>query len=296
MIFKSFVLIIVEPMDISMLVSLLALLAISVLYAAFDVFNKRNVPDVFAYVSVAAGLVITFAFHQSDIVFSLVVAMVVGVIGYTVYRLGLWGAGDYFELMAISLVIPVQPTPFFTAIGQLGLPFILSVFVGTGFAAIWIVPIYYLLFMKKEWAKKPDAKHVYYGVSLLVLYLLLLLFIFYFYGFDPGRLILILVVAVPSAFTLVFEEEITSRMIESMPTTKLEEGDIIAFNMMSSREMRYFSKYAGFGRLATRDLVKRLRSAKMRLPVYRNAAPLALFILIGIVISLFFGNVVLFMV
>ncbi|MCL5239263.1 MAG: hypothetical protein M1286_02205 [Candidatus Marsarchaeota archaeon] len=283
-------------MDYATTVSLLSLIAISVMYAAFDVFNKRNVPDVFAYASVAVGIAITLAFHQSELVFSLIVALIVGTIGYVVYRLGLWGAGDYFELVAISLILPVQPAPLFFGVAQLGLPFILSVFVGTGFAAIWIVPIYYLFFMKRAWVKKPDAKHVYYGLSLFVLYMLLLLFIYYFYGYALGRLALIMIVAVPSALTLVFEEEITSRMVERIPTKKLEEGDIIAFNMMSKNEMRYFSKYSGFGRLATRSLIARIKNAKMQLPVYRNAAPLALFILIGIGVSLFFGNVVLFMV
>lgn len=273
-----------------------ALLGIAVMYAVFDVFNKRNVPDVFAYASVIAGLAITFAFHQGELAFSLITALIVGGIGYLVYRMGLWGAGDYFELVALSLILPVQPAPLFVAVGQLGLPFILSVFVGTGFAAIWVVPIYYLFFMKKTWAKRPDAKHVYYGTSLFVLYLLLLFFIFYFYGYDLGRLVLILVVAVPSAFTLIFEEEITSRMVARIRARKLEEGDIIAFNMMTNREMRYFSRYKGFGRLATRRLIRELRGAKIELPVYRNAAPLALFILIGIIVALFFGNVVLFMV
>lgn len=283
-------------MDLQFTISILSLLAIALLYSAFDLFNKRNVPDVFAYASIGVGLVITFAFNQSDLAFSLLVALTVGGIGYVVYRMGLWGAGDYFELVAISLIFPVQPAPVLASIEQLGLPFILSVFVATGFAAIWIVPIYYLLFTKKRWENTPDAKHVVYGISLFILYLMLLFFVYYFYGFSIGRLALIMVVAVPSALTLIFEEEITSRMVERIYPRELDEGDIIAFNMMNRKEMRYFAKYAGFGRLATRGLIYRIRNARMTLPVYKNAAPLAIFILIGIIISLFFGNVVLFMI
>ncbi len=283
-------------MDLQTTVSLLSLFAIALLYAAFDLFNKRNVPDVFAYASVVVGLVITLAFNRGELAFSLFVALLVWVIGYVIYRMGLWGAGDYFELVAISLIFPVQPTPVFASLAQLGLPFILSVFVATGVAAIWIVPVYYLFFVKKTWSKLPDAKHIAYGASLFLLYLILLLVVYYFYGSNFARMALVLIVAVPSAFTLLFEEEITTRMVEKIHPRQLDEGDIIAFNMMTPSQMRYFSKYEGFGRLATKQLIARMRNAKETLPVYRNAAPLAVFILIGVVISIFFGNVVLFMV
>ncbi|MDE1874108.1 MAG: hypothetical protein KGI04_03240 [Candidatus Micrarchaeota archaeon] len=283
-------------MDIGFTASMLSLIAIAVLYAAFDLFNKRNVPDVFAYASVLVGLAVTLLFYQNELLLSLTVALIVGSLGYVVYRMGLWGAGDYFELVAISLVFPVQPAPMFSAAVQLGLPFILSVFVATGFAAIWVVPIYYLLFVKKMWSRVPDLKHVAYGASLFTLYMVLLFFVYYFYGFGAGRVALILLVAIPSSLTLVFEEEITTRMVERIYPRRLDEGDIIAFNMMSASERRYFSKYSGFGRLATKQLIARIRNAKITLPVYRNAAPLAVFILIGVVVSLFFGNVVLFIV
>ena len=283
-------------MDLGFAVSMLALLGIAVLYAAFDLFNKRNVPDVFAYASVILGLAITFLFHQNDLLLSLLIALVVGSLGYVVYRMGLWGAGDYFELVAISLVLPVQPAPMFASMAQLGLPFILSVFVATGFAAIWTVPIYYLLFVHKPWQKKPDMRHITYGLSLFILYIMLFFFIYYFYGSSIGRLLLIVLVAIPSALTLVFEDEITTRMIERISPRQLDEGDIIAFNVMTRTEKRYFLRYPGFGRLATKGLITKLRNAKMTLPVYRNAAPLAAFILMGVVISLFFGNVVLFIV
>ncbi len=283
-------------MDLQMTVSLFALLAVAVLYAAFDLFNKRNVPDVFAYLSVIVGVIITFAFNQADLLYSLAIALTVGVIGYVIYRMGLWGAGDYFELVAISLIFPIQPLPILANVAQLDLPFILSVFIATGVAAIWIVPIFYLVLVKKSWRKMPDEKHVVYGVSLFLLYMILLFFVYYFYGSTLGRVALIMVVAVPSAITLVFEEEITSRMVENIYPRQLDEGDIIAFNMMSISEIKRFSKYKGFGRLATKKLIARMRNSREKLPVYRNAAPLAVFILIGIIISLLFGNVVLFLV
>ena len=83
-------------------------------------------------------------------------------------------------------------------------------------------------------------------------------------------------------------------MVEDIFPRELDEGDIIAFNMMSKRDLNYFtSKYKGFERLATRGEIKMLKSENRKLPVYRNAAPLAVFIGAGIIFSLLFGNIIL---
>jgi hypothetical protein len=278
-------------------IQILALMTISLIYASFDLFNKRNVPDIFAYASVAVGVLITLTFNESMIAYSFAVALFVGSVGYLIYRMGMWGAGDFFELVAISLIMPIQPFPLLGNVIQLGLPFVLSVFVATGFATVFIVPIYYLIFAKKTDSEiVPEKKHLGYGVSLLMLYLILFLTIYYFYSFDLIKIVFIVLVAVPSAITVMFEEEITMRMIRRIYPDELEEGDIVAFNMMGRDEMRYFLKYQNFGRLVTKEMVKGLKTAKRKLPVYKNAAPLALFIVIGVVISLLLGNLILLIV
>jgi hypothetical protein len=274
-----------------------ALIAISLIYASFDLFNKRNVPDAFAYASVAVGILITLTFNESIIAYSFAIALFVGSVGYLIYRLGMWGAGDCFELVAISLIMPIQTLPLLDNVAQLELPFVLSVFVATGFATVFIVPIYYLVFAKKtDVEKRPEKRHLTYGLSLLLLYTLLFFTIYHFYSFDLIKIILIILVAVPSAITVMFEDDITMRMVRRVYPNELEEGDIVAFNMMSREEMRYFLKYQNFGRLVTKEMMKGLKNAKRKLPVYKNAAPLALFIVIGVVISLLLGNVILLIV
>ncbi len=283
-------------MDLSQTVPLIALLSISVLYAAFDLFNNRNVPDIFAYASVVLGLVITVLYHADALTLSILIALLMAAVGYIIYRMGMWGAGDYFELVAISLILPFQPTPLFGNGIQFGFPFILSVFVAAGFAAIWIVPIYYLLVKRRRWSWKLDTKRVLYSASMFILYMILFLFTYFITGFSATRLAMILFVAIPSCVMIVFEEEITSRMVERVYPKQLEDGDIIAVNMMTDAEKKYFSKYRGFERLATNKLIEKLRNAKKKLPVYKNAAPFAVFILIGVVISLLVGNLILFVV
>ncbi len=277
-------------------VPLLCLAAVTVLYASFDLFNRRNVPNVFAYASVVLGIIVTLVYQSGVIFESLAIALVVGIIGYAVYRMGLWGAGDYFELVAISLLLPVQPVPFLVFAAQMSLPFILSVFIATGFAALWVVPIYYLLITRKTWSRKVNPKQLSYGLLLFFLYIGLLAFVYATVGLTFGRLLLILAVAIPSSVMLVFGEEITARMVARVRANKLEEGDIIAVTMMTARERKIFATHSNQGRLATKKLIRELGGTHYMLPVYKNAAPLALFILMGVIISLLVGNVVLFMI
>ena len=279
-------------------ISLILLLAITIIYAVFDVFNNRNVPNWFAYSSVVIGLAVTFLFDSGVLAFSLALALFVGAAGYLIYRMGFWGAGDFFELVAVSLLLPLQQSPLLLSVNQLGLPFILSVFIATGFSAIWVVPIYYLLFDRHEEVKsKVGTRRIVLGATMIVTYAALFIVICQIYGFSLLRLAILVAIAVPSSVALIFEERITASMMRLIPVRELEEGDMIALNMMSGKEAsRLSKKYRSFGRLATKSFIKEARGAKEKLPVYRNAAPLALFILIGVVVSLLFGNLILLMV
>jgi hypothetical protein len=284
--------------DLSFSVSLLALAAVTIIYAAFDVFNDRNVPDVFAYTSVVLGLAVTVAFNFSTLAFSLALALLVGALGYLVYKTGFWGAGDMFELVAVSLLIPIQPTPLLVSVSQAGLPFVLSVFIATGFAAVWAVPIYYLLIDRHEEVKsRVSGRRIVLGAVLFAMYATLFLAIYLLYGFSSLNLAVLAAIAVPSIITMIFEEKITASMIRVIPAREIVDGDMLALNMMSAKESaRLSKKYKGFGRLVTKKLIGEIGGTKEKLPVYRNAAPLALFILIGVVISLLFGNIILLMI
>jgi hypothetical protein len=282
-------------------ISLLALAIVTIIYAAFDVFNDRNVPNSFAYASVVLGLAVTVAFNSGILVFGIALALLVGALGYLVYRMGFWGAGDVFELVAVTLLLPLQNIPllpYFAQVGQLGLPFVLSVFIATGFAAVWFVPIWYLLLDRHEEVRsKVSGKRILLGAALLAMYAALLFVIYALYGISPLKVAILVAIAVPSALTMIFEEKITARMIRLIPPRELEEGDMIATNILSANESALLSKrYGSFGRLVTKKFIEEVKGAKEKLPVYRNAVPLAVFILAGVAISLLFGNLILLMI
>lgn len=275
------------------------LLIVALAYALLDAFNNRNVPNLFAYATVVAGAVVLLAtYNFNTIVIGALLALLIGALSYILYRTGFLGGGDVFEFVAIILILPLQPLPLLTATPQFNLPFILSVFIATGIVAVWAVPLYYLLFAKRrEKGFHVQRQAALSGALLLVAYLLLFLIIDRFAGFSLMTLVLILLIAIPSAIILVFQKLITMRMVSDVYPTALEEGDIIATNLMHTKDVRFFlgkSKY--FQRLVTKQLMRDLKSVKRRLPVYKNAAPLALFTFFGILIALAFGNLLLYII
>ncbi|MGC8538539.1 MAG: hypothetical protein ACP5MK_01575 [Candidatus Micrarchaeia archaeon] len=280
------------------LIRILLLVLISLIYALYDIFNKRNVPDLFVYASLAVGLLSTIAYWSYLSLYSIGIAVVIGAIGYVFYKGGQLGAGDGFELVTISLLLPIQPTPFLVSIAQFGMPFILSVLVATGFAAIVIVPIYYLLIDGKNRRKigKVDAKSMVKGIIILAIYLILLAMIYLVrYQISLIAIVLILALAVSSMFMALYANEINYRMISFVYPKELERGDMIAVSIMKKSDLAYFTRaYEKFGRVADDQLIAKVKDLNRKLPVYKKAVPFAAFIFIGVVVSLLFGDIFLF--
>ncbi len=272
------------------------LLAIAALYAAFDVFNKRNVPNAFVYITVIIGAIITLSYPLHIAEISLLIALAIAGIGYVVYKTGFLGAGDVFEFIAISMVMPIQPAPLFASTQQFGLPFILSVFIVTGYVSALLVVLYYLVFTKRSPLEKGigiKRGKIIASLALIVAYSMLLLLIKTVAGATLVSVGIVLLILVPSVVIMLYEKKINARMARMVYPRELEEGDMIAAGLMAKEDISYFrKKYRRFGRLVTGEMIEKLSKERRKLPVYRNAAPLALFVLVGIIIALFFGNII----
>lgn len=281
-------------------VTLFYLLAVSLLYALFDVFNKRDVPNAFVYAALVLAFLFTLTYPLQTIYISVAIALAVGTGGYLLYRKGLLGAGDFFEFVTISLILPLQPAPLLAAVNQFNLPFILSVFVATGYVTVILIAIYYLLIARNkglEKGVKPDKNSIRLGLAmLLTAYAILLFVVSALVNINVYTIILIILIAIPSYLLLAYQKLINIRMVSFMYPKGLNEGDMIAVSLMSKAQRSLFKRKSKlFGGLATRSLIADIKEVKVKIPVYRNAAPLALFIFIGVVLSLLFGNILLFM-
>lgn len=276
-----------------------ALLIIAIVYACYDLFNRRNIPDMMAYGSVAIGIVFTLALWDvQQILYSAIVAAIVGALSYLLYKVGQMGLGDGFEFVAISLIVPMQPAPLLSAASQLGLPFMLSVFVATGVAAIVLVPAYCIAHMRRGKRLAPirgmKANTAAKASIMILAYGSLLLFVTYSFGFSIVAWAIIALIGVPSVVAIIYEEEMKAQMVRWVYPRELEVEDFVAVELMGKKDIAFFAKrYKEFGRVATKEMVGKLSSLRKKLPVYKNAIPLAFPTLIGIVAALLFGNLIL---
>lgn len=276
------------------------LLAIAVIYALFDVFNKRDVPNIFVYATIVIGAAVALTYDLRTIEFGALIAIGIGWFGYLMYRAGILGAGDVFEFMFVSLIFPIQPVPLLSGLGQIQLPFIFSVLIAAGYAATLFIPIYYLLLGERRHANIDYGVHkhrIIKASALLAAYLVMLALLYVFANLSLVAVVLVLLIAVPSSIMLLYEKEIYLGMVSFIYPSSMTDGDMIAVNLMRPSDISYFRKKdPEFGRLATGSIIRSIKKVRKKLPVYRNSVPFALFVLIGIAISLLFGNLVLYIV
>ena len=268
------------------------LIAITAIYALFDVFNKRNIPNTFVYLTVAVAFAITLTYGYSTIMYSIVIAVIVAIPCYLLYKKGFLGGGDFLEFVAISLILPLQPNPLLYSEVQLPIPFIISVLLAAGYTVSIYIPIYYL----SRSAKKPkiDRKRIFSGIILLLSYTVLIAIMYAISYIGLTGIIVLGIIGIASFFMIIYESSIYSGMVEMVSPALLEQGDMIAINLMDKKDIEYFTKISKrFDRLVTRKMLSDIKDDRKKLPVYRNSVPFALFIFFGVVISLLFGNLML---
>ncbi len=293
-------------LDIVSTIRIAAVVVVSLVYMIFDVFNNRNVPNVLAYGILAFSFIMTFLYYPTPttLIESAAAGALILAAGYVLYRIGHVGAADITEMASISMLLFIQPAPYFANVVQYNLPFIVSVFIATGVFALLMIPLYYL----PRAIMKPGSKlmqQITRGVMLkgaltLVAYAL---FIIFFYSVFPtaniiGILILVFV-ALSSFITILFEKGITGSMVKYIGVNSFEEGDIVATNLMSDEQIRIAkSRVHSFDRLLTKQLINEMKKNNISdtFPVYRNAMPLALPIFLGTVASLLIGNFILLII
>ncbi len=282
---------------------ILSLIAIALVYMLYDVFNRRNVPSVFAYATLAYGFLLTFLyFNTRTIALSTAISLLVLGVGYIVYRIGQLGAADVIELAAISLILPFQQFPLLlSSAGQLHLPFALTILVNTGIVAIIIVPIYYIPKAAKK-LKKPLAsfittKNIFMASLIAVAYVAFMISITELVGISYIGIAVLGVMMISSSLVMLFSVPITHSMVEYVGVSRFDEGDIVALNLMDKRSISTIKKkIKGFDRLLTGSMIESMKKAKIKekLPVYKKAVPFALPIFIALIISLLVGNLLLF--
>ncbi len=280
-------------------IRVVSLFAVGIIYMLFDIFNNRDIPSSAVYFLLAYSLVLTILyFNLSIILISVLVAVAVIAFGYIIYRVGLIGFGDITELATLSLIFPFFNKSLLYAITQLNVPFVISLILNAGFAAIILIPIFYLakykIKFKKSILKSVTDKTALKAAIIAAMYSVFLIFLALSFGvFYPG-IAVITIFAAFSILMLLFERAITDSMVEYVGIKKFEEDELIAMNMLSQQEIaRLRKRLKHFGRLITPALIKEMKQKHFneKLPVYKAPIPFAAMIFVGLVATILFGNI-----
>ena len=249
----------------------------------FDIFNKRNVPNVLLYAFLAVALVVDVIFYQQDIfLFSVSLAIFFSAISYIFYRFGQLGGADLFIIAAVILLLPIHPS--FVDL-TFNLPYIFSVIVFAGVAfAVYIVAFYGLRLIGS--GAQPKLTYA----LLLIPYLL---FAFVYVNsmlFSLIYFIFVSILLLATIFFLMFREDINLMLAERMSPAELEEEDVLALEMMDEKLV----KKHGLKRLVTKKEMERMKELKIKeVWVYSKLPPFLPFLLLGMVLSLFFAGALL---
>ena len=285
------------------LLRIISLVVIALVYMLFDVLNKRNVPSLFAYATLAYGVVLTILYFNSRLIIeSVAISAVILGIGYIFYKIGQLGAADVIEFAALSLILPLMQLPLIaSSTFQLQIPFVATLLINTGIVALIIVPIYYIPKAKAK-LKKPllsyvRRKNIFMAVLLAIVYAAFISFMIILSGINYVGIAIVTVMAISSFLVMLFTVPITYSMVEYVGVKQFDEGDIVALNLMADKDINSIKKkIKDFDRLLTEKIIKQMKKEKIKdkFPVYKEAMPFALPIFIALILSILIGNLLFF--
>jgi Flp pilus assembly protein protease CpaA len=269
------------------LIRILIAIIFTSITAYFDIFNKKNIPNTLLYIFLIISLFITFVdFNIQLIFYSLICAVIIGILGYLLYKAGQLGGADVFILCSLSLLLPIQPT-LFTNKPLMSLPFIFSIITISGLTfMIYILIKYTPIILKRK--EKIEKKHILYSFLLVFIFLIILYLSIKTNIISKAYTLLIGFLIFVSIYFSIFKNRLLNCLIEKIPLNKIEVEDVIAIEQM---DKKLVEKYK-IPKVITEKDLKRLKLSNIKLyPVYTKLPMFIPFILIGLLISIYFGDI-----
>lgn len=249
--------------------------------AYYDMYNKKNVPDVLLFGFLAVALMINLV-DPTYFMKYIVVAGLITAVFYLMYRIGQLGGADVIVLAAIYAALPVFPLS-----EEAMFPSILVVVsIATVLASVWILFRYLPELLKKTFKGKVRfslAQLIQVVVLLFALAMMLYLFISFPY-ISPWIMVLVLLLFVEAIFFILYKDEISKSMV--VWKKKVEQEDVIAIELV---KMELVKKYK-LSRLVSAKQAKAMNKLKNKWPVLDMPMFLP-FILIGLIMYLLMGFV-----
>ncbi|MEW5955333.1 MAG: A24 family peptidase [Candidatus Micrarchaeota archaeon] len=278
--------------------------------AAYEDAKTSFIDDRITIGMLAAGIVLDLLTFDGDFIFfSVGLSAVIFGVGYLAYKTGQLGGGDVLLFAGLQALLPVFPLgimPFLQQVYPAGIgqavaaiaemqlyPFFLSVFVASSLFAMIGSAVQYALALRGK-KLKPDL------VPLAVIAAACVIavgWLFAAFGLSAVQVAFIALVFVPGMFLVAFKKQILAEVIiQRVPIARIEDEDVLATEAMPAGLLK---KY-GLGKVLTKKEVAKLRkiraAGKMsRFPVYKNLPRFGPYILAGVIASLLFGDLFIFL-
>ncbi len=274
---------------------IVAILGVSV-GAYFDLFNNKNVPEIFLYSFLAIAFIVNLiAFDSTLSFYAIATAMFVFGAFYLLYKAGQIGGADVYIMASIALLLPVQPhiSPFLSQSFLVQIPFMLNVILVSGLSLM----VYMLIrsipvaLSSAKSKLKIDNNSLFGCIAIVFAFATFCVISSNLGVVPPIYLILVASLAVFSIYFTLFKDAINSTMIEWVDYHGVEPEDIIAVEKMDKKLVKEYS----LSRLVDQAMYTRMKKISgKKIAVYKHLPPFVPHILIGLIFSILFGNVVLF--
>jgi Flp pilus assembly protein protease CpaA len=244
----------------------------------FDLFKKKNVPDNFLYACV--GVAFLFAvFPFTDLsLYALAQGIFIFAIGYMMYKAGQIGGADVYLLTALALLLPVPP-----AVSGVGMavPFIFFVMIFAGLLFTIYNIAYFVVKLSQEKIQRIDWVYLILAIPFAIFAYFYLNSMFY----SPVYFSIITILFVGAVVFGAFRETIMKSMVVKVPVGKAEE-EVFASEYASEKEREIVKV-----RVIDKKTIEELKKAKIKeITVYGKLSPFVPFMLLGVLLSLFFSN------
>jgi len=260
----------------------------------YDMFNKKNVPDMLLYGFLGIALAVNIL-DPSVFLQNLPIAAVMVTSMYLLYRIGQLGGADVIVLAAIYAAVPMISAPLLDAqtdfvFSQFQMP---SIMVVTSIAvllfAIWIVMRYAPSALRKTFRGEVRFS----AMQLAQAFMLLLSFGAFAYmfsqlpSFSVNLVVLMEILFISAIFFTLYKDEIMGSMVRWKRRAEAE--DVLAIELMDNK---FLSRHS-IGMLVDKGQLKRMNKLKRKWPVLD--LPMFLpYVLTALIIYLLFGNQLLY--
>ena len=260
--------------------------------AYFDIFNNKNIPERFLQGFIAVAVLISLiAYDPVATPYGLAAGALLYFANWIVYKAGYVGGADGYILAAIAILLPAQPILLLLnpSAYTLTFPFIVHVLTVAFFTFMLHMLLRTLPSAYKALRTLGSIQAMQWvGAFLIIIAYGVLSFII---SASPllssSYVIFLAALAAVSVYFVLFRTAINDSMLEWVVPKKVEVEDIIAPEKMDAAEVKKYN----IGRLVDAAEYKRLQQVKGKVPVYKHLLPFVPHILIGLVVSLLFGNI-----